>query len=251
MRAHKPLRSRVARVAGHVPEPLPNPLRSYVLAMASAIYTHFAQLFYLACEARDRCRRAEAEGRFAGDAIVAIIIATAALEAFVNDLTTLSVSYVDRTPEIVQPDPVQAFAGVLREAVEARVDIGSKYQLASSALSGRPFARHHQPYQDFAQLVRLRNWLIHLSPSAPRFVADFEQKQMTWPRDTYTHHTGAAVPVGMSDVDLISTTAVAQWACDASHHMIWAVLSMFPDGLADPADMIKRTFVRDVPDSIV
>jgi hypothetical protein len=154
-----------------------------------SIYVHFKQLWYMACEARDQSRDEDARGLLADSAIIAVIMSAIAMEAFINEVTALSVS---RTPIGVDA-PVERFAAVMSKAVETRADVRLKYQLARASLVGEPFDRGTQPFQDFATLVRLRNWCVHLSPTErrpERIVQQFVQRGFVPEAATYTNDAG-------------------------------------------------------------
>jgi len=212
------------------------------------VYWHFGQLWYLARDAALRCVEIELRDPpgIAGDAIVAIVMAASAVEAFVNEVAFLVESHVASTPGHY-PDSVVAFGTILMDAVRARTDIGIKYQLASTTLTGKPFRKGEQPYQDFADLIRLRNWLVHLSPRAPNTViARFRQAGLTLTPLTWTDEGGTLREATLSKVDSISTSRMARWACDAARHQILSVIDMFPTGQADPLSIIRQTFAQNV-----
>ncbi|MGH9164270.1 MAG: hypothetical protein ACRDZW_02005 [Acidimicrobiales bacterium] len=212
------------------------------------MFWHFGQLWYLARDAT--LRSVEIERRnppgMPGDAIAAIVMAASAVEAFINEAAFVTESHVASTPDGF-PDPVVAFSAILMEAVQAKTDIRIKYQLASTTLTGLPFRKGEQPYQDFADLVRLRNWLVHLSPEPPQeVIVRFRDAGLTLLPTTFEDESGALREATVSGVDLISTSRMARWACEASKHQILRVIEMFPDCPGDPISILKETFVHHV-----
>jgi len=83
----------------------------------------------------------------------AVIIAVAALEAFINDAARGLPSWSDE---------------------EDKVSIEKKWIVVPERLAGgRTFDKGQQPYQDFHKLVALRNRLVHPSPREDFFSGEF------------------------------------------------------------------------------
>jgi hypothetical protein len=211
--------------------------------MEGITFIHFNWLFSLACEARDRAAEFEAQSSAnqPGQALVAVVMSAASAEAFINEAALTVMNDLKRDHGLL-PDAVKAFGAVLSEAVDANTELKIKYQLAATTLTGRPFRTGEPPFQDFANLVRLRNWLVHLKPVPPKVIADLEQRGMTFPRETYTSEGGQEKKAEMSPVSQVATSQVAKWACETASAMIVAVLEMFPNRIDDPMGAVKTTF---------
>jgi hypothetical protein len=97
------------------------------------------------------------------EALVSVVFAAASLEAFLNESVYLAEN--DRSA----PPIVSAFAQVMADAEESRVQIQSKFQLANLILTGKTYEKGAALYQDFADLVAVRNLLMH-GKSNERFV---------------------------------------------------------------------------------
>jgi hypothetical protein len=85
--------------------------------------------------------------------------AAAALEAFLNEAAYLAVN--KNNLRASEPPIVSAFAQVMEEAEESRVQIQSKFQLGNLVLTGKTYDKGKAPYQDFSDLIAVRNLLMH------------------------------------------------------------------------------------------
>jgi hypothetical protein len=178
-------------------------------------------------QAREAASRASLVGpRAQSEALIAVVFAFIALEAFINELS----DFASETP----PDSSMAVLGsLMRDLNESRASIGVRFQFAKWILSKEPFDKGGQPYQDFQLLIKLRNTIIHLPPDgapvpseAPidplKFLETLRQKGLT--RDFH----GAAA----SFLAEISTPEMARWACDTTAAMVRSILEVLP-ALAD------------------
>jgi hypothetical protein len=105
----------------------------------------------------DSAKRIASAPRAGGnqEALVSVVFAAASLEAFLNESAYLAEN-IRGAPPIVS-----AFAQVMADAEESRVQIQSKFQLGSLVLTGRTYEKGAAPYQDFSDLLALRNLLMH------------------------------------------------------------------------------------------
>jgi hypothetical protein len=219
------------------------------------LFVHSGFLWATACEARDRAAGAVRDNAqvWPADAIVSIVLAAAATEAFINELTELVALQRDAAYRRTNPISLalRAFADALQEIEESRGSLALKYLMASQTLSGSTFDKGSNPYQDFATLVNLRNDLMHLKPrdtflepdnglplviQPPRYIRGLQQRGLA-----HTPPEG----VGMSWLNMLQTPQMAVWACDTAHNIILAVLSFIPDASGpalDPAFMLKNFF---------
>jgi hypothetical protein len=174
-------------------------------------------LHQLACEAFYRCRGTD-DTEEQHDAIAAVVLSTAALEGFINELG----AYGSWHTEQLQP-----VGDLLLDAERKRTSIKRKYLKAANALD-RPFNRERQPYKDFNILVDLRNLLAH-------------PKQLTkvgkdWSFQTPETVCQALQRSGANDNPLqpwyaqICSRPIAKWACNTTSEMVKAILERLPPG---------------------
>lgn len=227
---------------------------------------HSYTLWSLAWDARNRAMQA-GPSMFASDATVAIIIAAAAAEGFINELADVVQAEEDVNRTLAERGEsaryfvlpgLSAFARAHEELEKARRSTTDKYLAASECL-GQRFDRGGQPYQDFATLMRLRDVHMHLRnrdrdgpiehpsrgeptmtflPPEGRiaFIRSLQQRGLTWKADD--------AQLGASWLTLLQTKEMAEWACGAALAIILAVLDMIPDRLGDTALMFKQDFRR-------
>jgi hypothetical protein len=219
------------------------------------MFVHSGFLWRTACEARDRAVVAVRENPqvWPADTIVSIVLAAAAAEAFINELTELVALQRDAAYRRTNPisPSLRAFADALQAIEESHGSLVLKYLMASQTLSGSTFDKGCNPYQDFATLINLRNDLMHLKPrdtflepvdglpgsiQPPRYIKGLQQRGLA--------HTPPK-PVGMSWLNMLQTAQMSVWACDTAHNIILAVLDLIPDETTpgrDPAWMLKDFF---------
>jgi hypothetical protein len=89
------------------------------------------------------------------EALVSVVFAAASLEAFLNE----SVYLAENTRGA--PPIVSAFAQVMADAEESKVQLQSKFQLGNLVLTGKTYDKGTTPYQDFSDLIAVRNSLMH------------------------------------------------------------------------------------------
>jgi hypothetical protein len=116
-------------------------------------------LFSIAVDAAKRLSGAAPRAGGYKDALVSLVFAAASLEAFLNEIAYLAGGKNSfRAPE---PAIVSAFAQVMEEAEESRASIQSKFQLGNLALTGTTYDKGSAPYQEFSDLIAVRNLLMH------------------------------------------------------------------------------------------
>jgi hypothetical protein len=205
-----------------------------------AFFSHWFRFLCLAAEARDEARKmGTGPGASpAKEALNAILFSALAVEAFINELAEAAARNPDPLPESARQgaQALADLAALLSEIEDARGPIGLKYQLTSKILRGETFVAGRAPFQDFADLVRLRDELVHprhrdkttdaghVQPVS-RIVRDLQQRGLT----TTTGRRPGDVPGGISWLDEIQSGGVANWAYKAAREIIVAVLEMLPD----------------------
>src|ERR1700676_2571312 len=142
----------------------------------SSVSLHSIQLMHIAFDAAARAREdSRRPDALTSDSLVAIVMGAAAAEAFINELAEV----IDRSRSDI-PARMTAFAAAVNEVESGRGSVTLKYLLASFALTGVVFDKGKSPYQDFDQLIGLRNSLVHLKPTdtrAPKTTEDLEQRR--------------------------------------------------------------------------
>lgn len=183
------------------------------------------------------------------DSLVAIILAAASTEAFINELAEKVIIQRDNGSRLLSPQ-LLAFADALKEVEKAHGSLSLKYLIASLTLSGLMFPKGRNPYQDFAILVDLRNDLMHLK-SSDTFIHKEDRQTIVEPpkaikalqqRGLARKTTDKSV---VSWVSMLQTKDMADWACDTSHKIILSDLEMIPDepqSALDPSWEFKYLF---------
>jgi hypothetical protein len=189
-----------------------------------------------AAAARDRAeagRSAPVASTF--DAVIAVLLAAASTEAFINEIPERIDMYRrDESKELA--DRVDrrfwALSDVLNELERGRVSILSKYLMAAHAL-GHPFDRGANPFRDFRTLITLRNDVLHIKPRN-RYIPPNGTLGGEWP-----HHVTAleqqglvrahSAPEGVSWLEALETPELANWACETSLAIVGTILHVLPD----------------------
>jgi hypothetical protein len=162
------------------------------------------------------------------DALIAVILSAASLEAFLNELLEVASSPPSK------PEYLLAFVDLLSEMDEVRASIRSRFYTARFLLPGPNFRKGHQPYQDLDLIFAVRDHVLHLRPES--LSRDGSGRQKLYKRLEARHlitHTAALA----STLSEIQTVKVASWACN----VVVDVVDFFKQGsLAD----------TDSPDSV-
>ncbi len=92
--------------------------------------------------------------------LIALVFSVAFLEAFINELLDAAVSLSART----RNKKILTLAAVGQSVLDggANMDLRGKFRLAKIILSGKRYSEGRAPFQDFATLIGIRNWLIHM-----------------------------------------------------------------------------------------
>jgi hypothetical protein len=224
----------------------------------------------------DSAKRIPASPRVGGqkDALVSIVFAAASLEAFLNESKYLAETSLGRMSRgqrlghrvILEPSMVSAFAQVMDEAEASRVQIQSKFQLAHLVLTGKAYDKGSAPYQNFSDLMAVRNLLMHGKsnesfltiegkPSVPNPVTIVERlasKNLIHKLSpgekgfiTVVGDTALADLILLDEIDetppkspaggtmarwtfVVGTKAVAEWACRAAAQMATDLMDKAP-----------------------
>lgn len=197
-------------------------------------------LYYLAKEAYHRTSGVS-DDRTPGqsDAVTAIVIAAASVEAFMNEVSTAAASFGRWEQE---PPQVQAFAEILEEMEEKRSPIELKWLVAKQVLSGQPYDKGSPPWQSFATLIALRNALMHPKPIIHGVVGqDPYEPEDTRLLKSLPQHILADLKGEW--ISRIETRGVARWACNAAAAIVVSLFDAFPQGsFKDRLQMLSRHF---------
>jgi hypothetical protein len=163
------------------------------------------------------------------DALIAVVFAAASVEAFINEAAMLA--GLRFRPGLTDPPSVARFKDLLDEAEVSHASTRLKYLLAGSVLLDQAYEKGRQPYQNFDLLLKVRDEVIHLKGERFRMVNGnivlTERKNII--RALGSRHL---VDVGANTgfTNLISTRAVARWACNSAAHMVRSVRDGAPSG---------------------
>jgi hypothetical protein len=227
---------------------------------SGTFFPHWFEFLCLAAEARDRAQQAtgSGDGQQTAEALTAILFSALAAEALINELGEMATRVVDLHSNLPDLDTtpnlatIADLATILDMTEKAQGQIDLKYQLASKVLTGKTFPRGQAPFQDFANLVILRNELVHprhrdrttssghVEP-ASRVVRDLQQRRLTTSRG----RRAGDIPGGISWLDEIKSSGVANWAYVSARQIIIAVLAMLPDD----GEMVPlfKSRIADIP----
>jgi hypothetical protein len=221
-----------------------------------AFFPHWFDFLCLAAEARDRAQQAAASSQEqpTSEALTAILFSALAAEALINELPEAAARAADSQTDVPGLDILADLAATLAMVEKAQGQIDLKYQLASKILTGRTFPPGEAPFQDFANLVILRNELVHprhrdrttvaghVEPVS-KVVRDLQQRGLTTSRG----RRKGDVPGGMSWLEEIKSSGVASWAYSAAREIIVALLRMLPDDSALPTGQLFRDRIKGMP----
>lgn len=192
-------------------------------------------LFNIAKDAYKRTKKASSE-RDTGqtDALVSVVFSCVSLEAFINEAIELAgqPSPYGKPPN---PNTVLDFFSIAKEVEYGWRTTELKFLLAKRIFTGTTYNKGENPYQDFALLWKLRNDLVHLKSldkfekssegvlivKSAKIIEDLRSKNIIAEfkdKNTITSWT-----------NLISTRAVARWACNTASEVVQSVLNFVPE----------------------
>lgn len=221
-----------------------------------AFFPHWFEFLCLAAQSRDRAQQAAADrqGLPTSEALTAILFSALATEALINELPEAAARSASLHPDIPGLDALADLAATLDLTEKAQGQIDLKYQMASKILTGKTFPPGEAPFQDFANLITLRNELVHprhrdrttvaghVEP-ASRVIRDLQQRGLT----TTKGRREGDVPGGMSWLEEIKSGGAASWAYNAAHEVIVALLMMLPEDSGLPTGLLFRDRIKDIP----
>lgn len=162
------------------------------------------------------------------DALVAIIFAALSLEAFINELGDLA---RDAKASGYKEDFFDKLINVIDESQGSKKTTQDKFMMASVALFNE-FDKGKHPYQDFADLFRLRDCLVHLKPQ-DRLAIDEDSNWSYSGRKLIDKLRSKGIFQEHTSIEsitlLVSTAKAARWACNTASAMVNAILDMIPN----------------------
>jgi hypothetical protein len=189
---------------------------------ASGYFLNSGVLYLVAKQAYERTKSAPSDtAKNQTDALTAVLFAAATLEAFIMELALKAEA---GTRLFRTPSPVGCLAGVLNEIESSHGSVELKYLMAKAILSGQPYEKGRQPYQDFQLLFDIRNAIVHHKPekitqNPHKIVAGLASRGLC------EHETPQ---VKSSWLHQITTRAVARWACNVVRDMVASLREHFP-----------------------
>jgi hypothetical protein len=203
---------------------------------------HARQLLLIAREAVLRARiDADRPNALTADAITAIVLSAASTEAFINEFAEYVPSAFSHLGSEETPAALASCAAVLLELEESHISVTTKYLVGSQVLTGRAFDTGSAPFQDFKQLIELRNSIMHVKTvvRSDRHVGQRVTDALA--------QRGLAIdgtkPGSLAWFDRLMTPATALWAHDAALEIVMAFLDRVPiREFYDPLDMFRRSF---------
>lgn len=219
-------------------------------------FPHWFEFLCLAAQSRDRAQQAAAnnQGQPTSEALTTILFSALATEALINELSEAAARADDLHSDVPGLDTLADLAATLAMIEKAQGQIDLKYQLASKILTGKTFPPGEAPFQNFANLVTLRNELVHprhrdrttvaghVEPVS-KVVRDLQQRGLT----TTKGRREGDVPGGMSWLNEIKSSGVAGWAYNAAREIIIALLTMLPDGSGLSTGPLFRDRLKNMP----
>jgi hypothetical protein len=217
----------------------PDPQGKLKIQIVESCHLNFSTLFELANDARLRCPpdcdnetpnpSAVFESR--KHAISTIMLGVAGCEAFINELANDCADNVGKQ-STERGDPVEELSRTLPLLEEARAQLNLKFQAASTILYRAKPNLGIRPFQDFEDLIGLRNDVTHVKrmsvvavhadpvTDAPRAVRRVLKRR---PTPKYRHARN------YHWMQMLMRRWVADWVCDTTD----AICSHILDGIAD------------------
>lgn len=166
------------------------------------------------------------------EALVSIVFAALALEAFINEIPELAKCEK-------QAGSTEAFLDKLIDAIDEspsnKKTTQDKFMQASKALDS-PFDKGHKLYQNFADLFKLRDCLVHLKPQ-DRIEEGEDGEIKYFGRELTQRFRSKGIFLEDTSVESItlklSTAKAALWACNTASAMVNSILDKLPSSFRD------------------
>jgi len=189
------------------------------------------------------------------DAIPAILFSAMSIEAFLNELPELATAYI--TPEEEPEDFAKKLATELTNVEKSNGQIKLKLEVTCKSISGELPSFGIKPYQDFSNLIKLRNELVHLKPkdeydlnldgdddpdSKRTILKKLSGLKIFREPSTYKDPTGTNKDCPLPLLELISTHQAAKWACNTAAKIVQDIVNKMPDSKFK--DYLKRNYTN-------
>jgi hypothetical protein len=219
-----------------------------VVQHASQVSFHAGTIIFTAYRARNRSIKEMADRTASGDqgvlttdAIVAIVLAAAAAEGFINELAENIGQYRQHAsswaPNAITPQ-MSAAADAIFDLEFQHGSVTDKYVQASAQL-GHRFDKGGKAFQNFDSLIELRNAIMHIKPvrlseshSGDAMTEALARQGHAIKRDQYS----------LPWFDRLQTPATARWACDVARATILAILDLIPQTPTDPLGLVQNLY---------
>ncbi|MFN6539780.1 MAG: hypothetical protein RM021_026000 [Nostoc sp. EkiNYC01] len=172
------------------------------------------------------------------DALISIIFSALALEAFINEVLSLA-------KDAKQAGETEAFLDRLIDAIyespSKKKSTREKFMLVSEALNSG-FKKGENPYQNFADLFRLRDCLVHLKPEDR--IEEEENSEVKYLGRKLTQRLRSkGIFQSYTQLEsitlLVSTAKAARWACNTASEMVNAILDKIPTSFSNNNQVIN------------
>jgi hypothetical protein len=164
-------------------------------------------------------------------ALVSVVFAAVSLEAFLNELIGLSQDYHSYFDD--QPAVVSSFAQLMPDLEKIQGSVETRFNLAHWLLTGHPYDKASQPYQDFRLLFQVRNDLMHFKPDP--LVEEGETKATP---TIIARLQGLNILNNLPEPDsnrswvhVLGTRAVAEWACNTASLVTADMVAKLPESI--------------------
>jgi uncharacterized protein YutE (UPF0331/DUF86 family) len=215
---------------------------------SSIMHFHSMTILLIAFKARNRARKEFTERSARGDrsmlttdAIIALVVAAAAAEAFINEFAENVGTYRKHAGEwsrnSVTPEMESAAAAIF-DCEFARDSVSEKFVAASQALDAK-FDKDANQFQDLDRLIRLRNAIMHVT--SPRSAETHVGVRLT---DELARN-GIALSTTQfpgSWFERLQVPAVGEWACTSGRESILAFLNLVPITPNDPLRSARELY---------
>jgi hypothetical protein len=210
------------------------------------LYLNASALFLKATRTAEQIVCAPGTERYAGkdDAVISVLFAVISAEAFINELAFISGD--------------KSLHEVLSSADESRASLETMYQIAKLVLSGAAFRKGEPPFQDFHQLLRLRDAIVHFRPQ-PEIKKDdqgrtvfaetrienlLRSKGILASPDVLATQYDTTGHIITDWIQRISTKAVALWACNSIAAIVRDILRSLPLPQDAVMKMIRDSYIE-------
>ncbi|MEA5620993.1 hypothetical protein VB711_24620 [Cronbergia sp. UHCC 0137] len=189
------------------------------------------------------------------DAIPAILFSAMSIEAFLNELPELATAYTK--PEEKPEDFVKKLATELTNVEKSNGQIKQKIEVTYIAISGETPNFGDKLHQNFSNLIKLRNELVHLKPndeydlnldgdddpdSKRPILKKLSGLKIFREPSTYKDPTGTNKDCPLPLLELISTEQAAKWACNTAAKTVQDIVNKMPDSKFK--DYLKRNYTN-------